>query len=144
MRSKVVGQLNRQCTSCSCRRLKKNKTISTGWVGFLCQRRAFSFGRWILVVKGLGRRFDRVNTYTHMNNGPVWGRSKCMKMQLRRRLPLLRQQSRLSFYHVCNLQQKLHCLQHYRCNLTHDENIARIRLCPLPRCQDFNRGGEWK
>lgn len=30
--------------------------ISTGWVGFLCQRRTFSVGRWMMEEKGMGWR----------------------------------------------------------------------------------------
>lgn len=82
---------NAQAAAAGAKQTNKQKRQSQlGWVGFLCQRRAFSVGRWILVVKGLGRGFDRVNTNAHVNNGPIWGRNKCTKMHLHKQLPLLR------------------------------------------------------
>lgn len=46
--------------------------ISTGWVGFLCQRRTFSVGRWMMEEMEWGGGL-RVNTHTHTqaHNGPI-------------------------------------------------------------------------
>ena len=115
----------RQWTSCSCR-----KTISTGSVGLLCQKRAFSVGRWMVVVKGLGRSLDRVNTNTHTHKYKAVGEDASAQAAS---AALLTRGATATVACTCHLQQKLLCPQHYRCNLTHGENVSGIRCCSLPR-----------
>lgn len=100
--------------------------VGACWVGFLCQWRSFRAGRWMIEGEGMGRK---VSTFAQIQR-PCFERAESRWQSFSVCAQCV---SAATAFASCFAHQlKAECLpfffQALRCNLTHQDNLARIRL----------------